>query len=190
MRKILLIAITVLSALNLTAMEIPVPENHYLFTKFEFERTAPFLRNPVKGEGIIVMSGKDRFLFNQIKPVEIKIIMNQGSVSYQKGDAKPIVMSGMPDDMDNGNIAVLFSGDTERINEFFNIEYKKENGKDYFLLKPLSDNKQFRTVDSIDIISSKDKIEIIKLNYKNRSVLKYVFKDTVTGIMPDEKYFN
>ncbi len=175
--------------LILFSKDIPVPDNNYLYTDFTFERTSPFLKKPVTGSGRIVMDGKDNFIFKQIKPVLIIIKKIAGEISFQKGDAKPIIINAMSDDMDNGNIAILFSGDSARISELFKVTYSAIHGKDNFELIPRDDTGSLKTILLIHIISNIDKIEKIKIEYKNKSTITYSFFNAITGIKPDEKNY-
>jgi len=175
--------------LILFSNDIPVPENNYLYTDFTFERTSPFLKKPVTGSGRILMDGKNHFIFKQIKPVLITIKKISGEISFQKGDAKPITINAMSDDMDNGNIAILFSGDSARISELFKLTHSTIQGKDYFELIPRESMLSLKTIQIIHIVSKADKIENIKIEYKNKSTITYSFFNAVTGIKPDEKNF-
>ena len=46
-----------------------------------------------------------------------------------------------------------------------------------------------KTIQIIHIVSKADKIENIKIEYKNKSTITYSFFNAVTGIKPDEKNF-
>ena len=125
------------------------------------------------------MEGLDRFLFIQTKPVYIEVRKISDKITFKKGDMQPIQVDAMSD-----GIIFIFT-DSAKLKEKYTIIKKDINNKQEYLIIP----KEKENISQILIIAIHDKIEKMKIFFNDKSNLVYEFKNTVTGIKPDEKYF-
>jgi len=159
---------------------LPFPKNDMLYTEFVSYKKASYLKNPIKTVGYIVMNGNGNFLFKQISPIVIEVRKKDGRLTFKKENSQPIEIPNSPG---GENIAFLFDKNSNYSN--FIITKNVKNNKDFFLVVPKNQDK----IEKIEIVSNDDKIESIILFFKDKSSMTYDFKNTVTGIVPDEKYF-
>ena len=126
------------------------------------------------------MDGTNKFVFKQINPVKIEIKKVDKRITYKKGNAEPLTIDGLSDD-----IFFLFNYDSDNLGAKYNITRKYINNKEVYNIIP----KEKKNIKHIILIAFDDKIEKIKIIFNDKSNLIYEFKNTITGIKPDEKYF-
>jgi hypothetical protein len=184
LKRILIVSFIAFNVL-IFSQELPHPKDQQLYTEFTSQRMAAYLKKPIISEGYIVMNGSERFTFKQSKPTLIEIKKTGGKIIYKRENMDPIVMDASGQmTADTDNIMFLFSND-QNIKDKFEINIKKINEKDEFTIIP---NKKEK-VDKITVMAIDDKIESIRIQFLNKSTLVYQFKNTVTGVVPDDKFF-
>lgn len=171
-------------------ISIPIPENKMLYTEYTFLKSSPYLKKGVRGEGIIAMSGEDKFTFVQFTPTKIKITKMKEEISFSTGNAPPVKMMGAGENGGGGDIMSLLTGETEKVNKVFQITHSRIGEKEEFQLKPKVDCKETRNIEFIHFISIGDKLENLRMKYKNGTFLEFEFRNTVTGEKPDEALFD
>ena len=165
--------------LNIFSQQLPQPKNDQLYTEFISSRYASYLKKPLIGSGYIAKDGKDKFIFKQIKPVNLEIKKMNNKVTYKRGTSDPVEISNV-----DNELFFLFD-DPEKTGQFYNIDKKVVNKKDNYYLAP----KDKQNISRIIIIGIEDIIERIEIYFSDNSKIIYDFKNTVTGKKPDEKYF-
>ena len=163
------------------AVNLPGPKNDQLYTEFKSTRTSPYLKRPMSSSGYIVMNGKENFLFKQQKPVEINVRKDGEHMTLKIGNNPAVEINP---DSGGDNIAFLFNNDGN-LDKYYDITQSVSQGYDEYLVIPKKKSK----IEKI-IVQGKENIVIsIILNFYDRSVITYTFKNTRTGTPPDEKYF-
>jgi len=163
------------------SVELPHPKNDCLYTEFDSYRYAKFLKKPIAGTGYIVMDGKDRFVFIQTKPLHVEIRKNGDRVMYKKGNGMAVDVSNMAMDM-----FFLFE-EQDTLNANYDISKNAISDKDEYIVTPkdiINQNLKY-----IRIIGKLDVFESVELFFNDESKILYIFKNTITGSKPDEKYF-
>ncbi|HPO48898.1 MAG TPA: hypothetical protein PLO89_01100 [Spirochaetota bacterium] len=166
--------------LSLYSQTLPYPDGDALYSEYTSLRSAVYLKKPLVSYGYIVMKGAKNFLFKQTAPIVIEVRQKGDKLTFKKEDTQPIEI---PNTQSGDNIAFLFDKDSSLDN--FNVSKSFSNGKDFYLIVP----KKIDKVTKIELVSKKDKVETIKLFFKDKTLLTYEFKNTVTGTLPDEKLF-
>ena len=159
--------------------ELPQPKNNQLYTEFISYRYASYLKKPLIGSGYIAKNGENKFVFKQVKPFIIEIKKMNNKLTFKRGVSESVEIN----DMEN-ELFFLFE-ESEKINQIYNINKKKTKNKDYYYLIPKKD----QNISQIIIIGIEDKFEKIEIYFNDNSKIIYEFKNTVTGLQPDEKYF-
>ena len=177
--KIKIILFLFFLTLVLSSIEIPQPRNGELFREFNSYRYARYLKKPIHGTGYIAMDGKDRFVFVQTKPIMVQIKKINDRITYKKGFNMPIDVSNMAMDM-----FFLFE-DQDVLKSNYDITKNFINNKDEYRIVP----KEKNNLTIIKVTAIEDKVEIVELDFKDDAKIIYNFKNTVTGVKPDEKYF-
>ena len=176
-KKIILILLFFQLIILLFPQTIPQPKNNQLYTEFVSYRTALYLKKPIVSRGYIAMDGVEKFIFKQSCPVLVEIRKSNNLITYKRGDSEPIQVDFVSD-----NIFFIF-GESEKIKEKYNVIQNDNKNKYYLTPKEKESIKQIIITAIDDIIS---KIEIL---FNDKTELVYEFKNTITGIKPDEKYF-
>jgi hypothetical protein len=178
MKNIFIICI-LLTAFQLFSLELPRPKDDRLFAEYESYRYAKFLKKPITGSGYIAMDGKDKFAFIQIKPVSVEIKKSGDRTTYKKGSNMPVDISGMSMDM-----FFLFESD-EKISAGYNVVKSAGSDFDNYDITP----KTADNITNIKVKAKEDKVEKIEIFFKDGGKIIYIFKNIVTGVKPDERYF-
>lgn len=178
-RRLIIIIFLLSNFIIFSQEQLPQPKNDQLYTEFVSYRYASYLKKPLAGSGYIAMDGKNKFIFKQIKPVIIEIKKNENKTTFKRGATEPIEI----DEMEN-ELFFLF-GEQKNINQIYDISKKVINNKDNYYIVP----KEKQNISNITLIGLDDKIEKIEIFFNDNSKIIYEFKNTVTGIKPDEKYF-
>ncbi len=180
LNKVFCIIIFVSAGINLFSQTLPKPKDGKLYTEFTFVRKSKYLKKPIIGSGYIAMDGTEKFIMKQSTPVLIVVRKNNKKMTIKKENNEPIEV----DPKASGDIMFLFEND-EVINARFNITKQTIEGMDKFMITP----KTKEQIKSINVISTFDKVNTIEITFNDDSNLIYTFKNTLTGITPDEKYF-
>lgn len=169
----------------LISQDLPYPKNSQLYTEYICYKYTPYLKKPVISTGYIALNGGDKFIFRQLTPVEfyVKKINEKRVIKRANMDEITLTDSGANSEYD---FSFLFDSSID-ISKNFVVEKKLLNEKDKieFLLAPLK--KSIYT--KITLIAYEDKIEKLELYLTNKTILKYEFKNTITGKEIDKKIF-
>jgi hypothetical protein len=160
-------------------VDLPQPKNGELFTEFDSFRYAKFLKKPIAGNGYIAMDGKEKFVFIQEKPLHVEIRKNLDKVTYKKGFNMPVDISNMSMDM-----FFLFE-EPDVLNANYDISKNSINDRDEYTITP----KQKSNLKFLKVTGKEDIFEKVELYFNDDSRIIYIFNHTVTGVKPDEKYF-
>lgn len=178
-RRLIIIIFLFLNFIIFPQEDLPQPKNSRLFTEFVSYRYAPYLKKPLTGTGYIVMDGKNRFIFKQVKPVIIEVKKIDDKTTFKRGNTEPIEVNEMENEL------FFLFGDQTNIRRIYDISKKVINNKDNYYVVP----KNKKDISNIFIVGIEDKFERIEINFNDNSKIIYEFKNTVTGIKPDEKFF-
>jgi hypothetical protein len=172
--------------LPLFSQAIPHPKNDRLYTDFTCYRYAAYLKKPIISTGFIAMDGQANFLFKQISPLLIEIRKTGDKIIYKRGDQAPMEFSASSGGaVGTTNSIIFLFDDSGKIKDKYNIVKKSLDGKDEYTVTP----KEKEAVKQIFITAVEDRIETIKMYFADNTSYLYEFKNTVTGVKPDEKYF-
>ncbi|OHD24411.1 MAG: hypothetical protein A2Y34_04165 [Spirochaetes bacterium GWC1_27_15] len=183
MKKIIFVFLLFIVTISLYSQKIPHPKNSMLYTEFTAYKSALYLKKPIVSSGYIAMNGLDKFIFKQTKPIVIEVKKRENRMFFKREGMNEIEISGNNDNSDN--IAFLFSTNEDDLKKNFKIEQITTNGKQKYTVTPFKPTK----VEKIEVIGIDDKIENIKIFFKDKSTILYEFKNTITGTSPNEKYF-
>lgn len=163
---------------------LPKPKNNQLYTDYVSYKYTPYLKRPVITTGFIALDGKDKFVFKQLMPVEFVIKRLNEKITFKRAGMAEVVI-----DKDNSNAEYdfffLFDEGYELLKEYNLIEKDIANGKKEFLITP----KNKSNYSKIIVIAFDDKFESLELYFNNKTVLRYEFKNSITGQEIDKKYF-
>ena len=179
MKKIIIFFFTVFCLL-LFPQDLPKPKNNQLYTEFTSYRYAPYLKKPLVSSGYIALDGQDKLVFRQNQPVSIVVKKAGEKITYQKGNNTPIEVT----DASSNEILIIF-GEQEGLQEKYDITKEIIDGKEKFTVIPKKNNR----MKSMILFSAEDVLEKLEINFSDRSRLVYEFKNAVTGVSPDKKYF-
>jgi len=160
-------------------------KNRKLYTDFVAVRVSPYLKKPKVSSGYIVADG-DRFVFKQTEPVKMEIRQKNGLLTIKlPGNSEIVVDSSSNEYSDD----VMFLFDTNfDFNDNFIIKKYIINNKNHYELIPTKP-KLAKKISLISLVALEDRLESMKLTFKNNSSIMYEFKNTVVGVTPNEELF-
>jgi len=160
-------------------------KNRKLYTDFVAVRISPYLKKPKISSGYIVADG-DRFVFKQIEPVKMEIRQKNGLLTIKlPGNSEIVIDSNSNEYSDD----VMFLFDTNfDFNDNFITKKYIINSKNHYELVPTKP-KLAKKISLISLVVIEDRLESMKLTFKNNSTIMYEFKNTVVGVTPNEELF-
>jgi len=187
-KKNILILLIILLSFSLYSEDISKlfnSRNKKLYTDFVAVRVSPYLKNPKVSFGYIVADG-DRFVFKQTKPVRMEIRQENSILTIKLPNNSEIVVDSSSNEYSDD---VIFLFDTNfDFNDNFIIKNYVVNDKNHYELVPTKP-KLSKKIALVSLITLEDRLESMKLTFKNGSSITYDFKNTVVGETPNEDLF-
>ncbi len=159
--------------------------NRELYTDFVAVRMSPYLKKPKVSFGYIV-ADRDKFLFKQTKPIKMEVRQENGVLTIKLPGDSEIVIDGSSEEYSD-DVMFLFDSAFD-LNDNFVIKKDVVGDKDYYELLP-NKPKLSKKISLISLVVKGDSLESMTLTFKNRSTISYEFKNTITGVKPDESLF-
>lgn len=162
-------------------IELPVPENDMLYTEFICTTSSPYLKEKIVSSGIIVMNGKNKFLYRQDKPKKIILKKINEDVTFETETG---IVTRLNSSIIYNEIMLLFDS-PEHAGEVFFISLIEHKDQNEYKIIPKTDS----PVENILLFARGDKISSIEISFKNRTRSVYTFYNTQTGKIAGDSYF-
>ncbi len=124
----------------------------------------------------------EKFIFKQNKPVAIEIKKIEDKITLQKENSQPIELDSSSGS--NNEIIFLF-GNPDMVKDKYKVEKKEAADEDIYTVIPIKKEK----IVLIIVIAKEDKVKKMDIKFLDASNLIYEFKNTVTGVKPNEEFF-
>jgi hypothetical protein len=160
-------------------------KNRKLYTDFVAVRVSPYLKKPKVSFGYIVADG-DRFVFKQTRPVKMEIRQENDLLTIKMPGNSEIVIDS---DSNEYSDDIMFLFDTRfDLRDNFIVKRDTINNRDHYELIPTKP-KLARKILLISLVVIEDRLESMKLTFKNKSSISYEFKNAIVGETPNEEFF-